>query len=232
MELSTLRQRSFEALMQKARRGELFMTVAVGYVRAGNDRVEMDPDRRVRKAIELVFRKFRQFGRVRQVLVWLRQERIELPAVIYGEAGRAAIWKLPIYNSLYHILTNPIYAGAYVYGRTKTVTRIEQGRKHSTGGLRRAQEDWQVVIPDHHEGYIDWDEYQSNQRQITNNAAMKGMLVRGPARNGGALLAGLLRCGHCGRKLHVTYSGAQGDCLRYACQGAMINFLGSRPAPD
>jgi len=80
MELSTLRQRSYEALMQKARRGELLMNVAVGFIRAANDRIEMDPDRRIRKAIELVFRKFRQFGSVRQVLVWLRQERIELPA--------------------------------------------------------------------------------------------------------------------------------------------------------
>lgn len=223
MELSTLRQRSVEALMQKARRGELFMTVAVGYVRAPNDRVEIDPDRRIREAIEIVFRRFRQFGSVRQVLLWLRQERIELPTVVYGAAGRTINWKLPIYNMVHHILSNPIYGGAYVFGRTKTVTRIVQGRKHSVAGLRVPQEQWQVLIPHHHEGYIDWDEYQANQRQITQNAAMKGQLVRGPARNGGALLAGLLRCGHCGRKFHVTYSGAEGNCLRYACQGAMIN---------
>lgn len=223
MELSTLRQRSVEALMQKARRGELLMTVAVGYVRAANDRIEMDPDRRIRKAIELVFRKFRRFGSVRQVLLWLRQERIELPAIVYGAEGRAVRWKLPVYNVLHHILTNPIYGGAYVFGRTKTVTRIAQGRKHSVAGVRVPQEQWQVLIPDHHDGYIAWDEYQANQRQITNNAAMKGQLVRGPARNGGALLAGLLRCGHCGRKFHVTYSGTEGNCLRYSCQGAMIN---------
>ncbi len=223
MELSTLRQRSVEALMQKARRGELLMTVAVGYVRVANDRIEMDPDRRIRKAIELVFRKFRRFGSVRQVLLWLRQERIELPAIVYGAEGRAVRWKLPVYNVLHHILTNPIYGGAYVFGRTKTVTRIAQGRKHSVAGVRVPQEQWQVLIPDHHEGYIAWDEYQANQRQITNNAAMKGQLVRGPARNGGALLAGLLRCGHCGRKFHVTYSGTEGNCLRYSCQGAMIN---------
>jgi excisionase family DNA binding protein len=228
MELSTLRQRSVEALMQKARRGELFMTVAIGYVRAPNDRVEMDPDRRIRKAIELVFRKFRQFGSVRQVLLWLRQERIELPAIVYGAAGRAVIWKLPIYNVVRHILTNPIYGGAYAFGRTKTVTRIEQGRKHSVGGLRVPQEQWQVLITKHHDCYIDWDEYQVNQRQITHNAAMKGRLVRGPARNGGALLAGLVRCGHCGRKFHVTYGGVKGNCLRYACQGAMINHGAGR----
>ncbi len=222
MELSTLRQRSREAAIQKARRGELFSTVAIGYVRAPNDRLEMDPDRRLRKAIELVFRKFREFASVRQVLLWLRQERIELPAVTYGESGRAVTWRLPSYNVVHHLLTNPIYAGVYVYGRTTTVTRIEQGRKRSIQGKRVPQEQWQVLIRDHHESYIRWDEYQANLRQITHNAAMKGRLVRGPARNGGALLAGLLRCGQCGRKLHVAYSGdALG--LRYACQGAMIN---------
>jgi DNA invertase Pin-like site-specific DNA recombinase len=220
MEICTLRQRSHEALMQKARRGELFMNVPVGYVRAPNSRVEIDPDQRVRKAIDLVFRKFRQFGSIRQVLVWLRQERIELPATIYGATGRTVMWRLPSYNTVHHLLTNPLYAGAYVFGRTKTVTRIEKGRKHSVQGQRVPQEQWQVLIPKHHEGYIDWDEYQANQRQIAHNAAMKGRMVRGPAREGGALLAGLFRCGHCGRRLHVTYSG---KCLRYSCRGGMIN---------
>jgi DNA invertase Pin-like site-specific DNA recombinase len=223
MELSAIRQRSVEALMQKARRGELFTHVAVGYVRTPNDRVEIDPDRRVRKAVDLVFRKFRQFGSVRQVLVWLRQEHIELPATASGAAGHTVIWRLPSYNMVHHVLTNPLYAGAYAFGRTKTVTRIVQGRKHSTPGQRVPQEEWQVLIKTHHEGYIDWDEYEANQRQITHNAAMKGRMVRGPAREGGALLAGLLCCGHCGRKLHVAYSGVEGNVVRYSCQGAMIN---------
>jgi DNA invertase Pin-like site-specific DNA recombinase len=223
MELSTLRQRSQEALMQKARRGELYSTVAIGYVRAPNDRVEIDPDKRIRRALDLVFRKFRQFGSIRQVLMWLRQERTELPAIVYGAEGRAIMWRLPVYNVVHHILTNPIYAGAYVFGRTKTITRIEGGRKHSVAGKRVAQEQWQVVIHEHHEGYIVWDEYLSNQRQITHNAAMKGRLVRGPARHGEALLAGLLRCGRCGRKLHVAYSGPKSSCRRYCCQGAMVN---------
>ena len=223
MELSTLRQRSHEAMMQKARRGELFTSIAIGYVRAPNDRLEIDPDRRVRKAIDLVFRKFRQFGSVRQVLMWLRQERTELPTVVYGAEGRAVVWRLPVYNAVHHILTNPVYAGAYVFGRTKTVTRIEQGRKRNYPGLRLAQEQWQILIKQHHEGYVEWDEYQANQRQITHNAAMKGRLVRGPARKGEALLAGLLRCGHCGRKLHIAYSGTHSSCRRYSCQGAMIN---------
>src|SRR5690606_11334586 len=112
MELSTLRQRSYEALMQKARRGELHTSVAIGYVRTPDDRLEVDPDRRIRKALEQVFAKFRELGSIRQVLIWFRQERIELPAVAYGASGRAVIWKLPIYNVVHHILTNPVYAGA------------------------------------------------------------------------------------------------------------------------
>jgi excisionase family DNA binding protein len=223
MELSTLRQRSHAALMQKARRGELFTTVPIGFLRAPNDRVQVDPDQRIREAIALVFRKFRELGSVRQVLIWCRQERIELPCVLYGPEGRGVVWKLPGYHALNKMLTNPVYGGAYVYGRTRTIARIERGRKKSLKGQRVDPKDWEILIPNHHEGYIDWDEYQLNQRQIAHNASMKGVLVRGPARNGGALLAGLLRCGHCGRKLHVAYSGSMGQCLRYDCKGAHIN---------
>ncbi len=223
MELSTLRQRSHAALMQKARRGELFTTVPIGFLRAPSDRVQLDPDRRIREAIALVFRKFRELGSVRQVLIWCRQERIELPSVLYGPQGRGVIWNLPAYHALNKMLTNPVYGGAYVYGRTKTIACIEHGRKKSFKGRRVDPKDWEILILDHHEGYIDWDEYQLNQRQIAHNASMKGVLVRGPARNGGALLAGLLRCAHCGRKLHVAYSGSMGQCLRYDCKGARIN---------
>jgi len=221
MELSTLRQRAYEAEMQKARRGELFMMVAIGYVRIGKDRIEIDPDRRIREAIALVFRKFRELASVRQVLLWLRQERIELPAQVRSPGGPSVIWRLPVYNTVHNILRNPLYAGAYVFGRTKTVTRIEQGRKRSVAGRRVLQKDWPIFIPDHHEGYISWQEYEANQRQITHNAAMKGLLVKGPAREGEALLAGLLRCGRCGRKLHVGYNGKVS--LLYACRGAQLN---------
>ncbi len=223
MELSMLRQRSYAALMQKAARGELLTTVPVGFLRARNDRVELDPDERIRAAIGLVFRQFRELGSIRQVLLWLHQERIELPSVTYGPEGRGVTWKLPGYHAVNTMLHNPTYAGAYVFGRTKTHTRVEQGRKRTRKGQRVEQKDWQILIPEHHEGYIAWAEYELNQRQIMHNANMKGVMVRGPARNGGALLAGLLRCGHCGRKLHVAYSGTRGQCLRYDCRGARIN---------
>src|SRR5271165_3925350 len=117
MELTILRQRAHEALKQKARRGELFTSVAIGYVRSGHDRIEKDPDLRVREALALVFRKFAELQSVRQVHLWFRQERIALPAVDHGPEGRHLQWKAPVYNTIHHILRNPIYAGAYTAGR-------------------------------------------------------------------------------------------------------------------
>jgi excisionase family DNA binding protein len=223
MELSTFRQRSQEALKLKAQRGELYTTVAIGYVRTDDDRLENDPNRRVQDSIRLVFQKFREFGSIRQVLLWLRQEQIELPAVNYDVEGRHIIWKLPVYNTVHKILTNPVYAGAYAHGRTESRIRIEGGRKQITRGCRRAPEDWDVLIVEHHESYISWDEYQANQAMIAENANGRGALVRGSVRRGEALLVGLLRCGHCGRRLTVTYSGKQGNAGRYQCRGATIN---------
>jgi excisionase family DNA binding protein len=228
MELSLFRQRSLEALKQKARRGELFLTVAVGYLKAPNDRIEKDPDRRVQEAIALVFGKFDELQTVRQVHLWMRQKRLPLPAVIYGDGGRQITWKLPVYNTLHHMLTNPVYAGAYVFGRTGSRTTIEAGRKRIVRGFRKERAAWEVLILDHHEGYIGWTDFERNQRLISDNANGKSFMSRGSVRRGQALLAGLLRCGHCGRKLHVAYSGADGDVGRYHCRGGYLNHGGDR----
>ena len=226
MELTVLRQRSEEALKQKAARGELSTTVAVGYV-TNDDRLERDPDARVQNAIGLVFQKFRELGSVRQVLLWFRGENVVLPAVEYQSGRRTLVWKLPVYNSVHHLLTNPVYAGAYAHGRTYTKTKIEDGKKRKAAGHRRPREEWPVLILDHHDGYITWDEYEYNQQVIANNANMKGIMVRGSVRRGAGLLAGLLRCGKCGRKFHVTYSGTHGRVTRYGCRGAQVNHGGS-----
>ena len=223
MELTILRQRAHEALKQKARRGELFTSVAIGYVRNHHDRIEKDPDLRVREALALVFRKFEELQSVRQVHLWFRQERILLPAVCYGTEGRGLEWKPPVYNTIHHILTNPIYAGAYAYGRSISKTRIENGRKRVTRGVRVERPEWDILIRDHHEGYIGWDAFERNQRLISDNANGKSWASRGAVRRGEALLAGLFRCGHCGRKLHVAYGGTKGDVARYHCQGAFLN---------
>lgn len=228
MELSLFRQRSLEALKQKARRGELFLTVAIGYLKTSHDRIEKDPDRRVQEAILLAFGKFAELQTVRQVHLWMRQERLPLPATEYGPEGRKIVWKLPLYNTLHHLLTNPIYAGAYAFGRTGSRVTIEAGRKRIVRGFRKDRSTWEVLIVDHHEGYIGWAEFERNQRLIADNANGKSFMSRGSIRRGEALLAGLLRCGHCGRKLHVAYSGENGSSGRYHCRGGQFNHGGDR----
>ena len=223
MELSLLRQRSLEALKLKAQRGELFFTVAVGYIKVRRDRIEKDPDRRVQEALALVFAKFAEFQSVRQVHLWLRQEGLTLPAVVHAAEVRGLVWKPPVYNTILHLLTNPIYAGAYAFGRTGSRVQLESGRKRIVRGFKKPRTEWAVLLLDRHEGYVSWSEYERNQRLIADNAGNKGLMVRRAVRLGDTLLAGLIRCGHCGRKLHVAYSGTNGDVGRYHCKGAHIN---------
>lgn len=215
MESSAFRSRAQAAIKHKAGRGQLLRKVSTGYVRGSDDRIDKDPDQRVREAIDLAFRKFRELGSVRQVTLWMRQEHIELPISDYATGRRNVVWKQATYDMLHRILTNPIFAGAYAYGRTKTKVRIENGRKRLLQGNRVGQHDWQVLLFDHHEGYISWDEYQTNQSLISHNANMKGAMVRGSPKSGEALLTGLLRCGRCGCKLYVAYTTHHGH--RYEC---------------
>ena len=155
-------------------------------MKAPRDRIEKDPDRRVQEAIALVFRKFTEMQTVRQVHLWLRQERLSLPAVSHGPDGRRVEWKLPVYNTIHHMLTNPIYAGAYAFGRRIT---IEDGRKRIVRGFRKERGEWEALILDHHEGYISWAEFERNQRLITDNANGKNFMSRGSVRRGEALAA-------------------------------------------
>jgi len=188
LELSLLRARSLEALRQKARRGELFSTVAVGFVKAGRGKIEPDPDLRVREAIGLVFARFAEMQSIRQVFLSLRADRTALPYTDHRQAGeRRPLWKLPVYATVNNLLTNPVYAGAYAFGRTGSRTTIEGGRKRVLRGHRKDRSEWAVLLVDHHEGYLSWAEYERNQRLIADNANGKGMMVRGPVRKGEAL---------------------------------------------
>jgi DNA invertase Pin-like site-specific DNA recombinase len=139
LELSLFRQRSQEALKQKARPDALFLSVAAGYVRAGHDRIEKDPNRRVQEAVSLVFVKFTELQSVRQVHVWLRDEGIALPVACHraGEE-RSIVWRLPLYNTVHNILTNPVYAGAYAFGRTisKSASRTAASESSAVCGAR------------------------------------------------------------------------------------------------
>jgi hypothetical protein len=125
------------------------------------------------------------------------------------------------YKIVHNILTNPIYAGAYAFGRTTSRVSVVDGRKHVRRGVRRPLAEWDVLIKDHHAAYISWEEFERNLKTIANNATgMSSAFARGAAREGELLLPGLLRCGHCGRKLHVHYGGKLG---RYDCYGARTN---------
>ena len=226
LELSLFRQRSQEALRQKARRGALVLGVAAGYVKVGRDRIEKNPDQRVQQAIRLVFTKFAEFQSARQTHIWLRDEGIELPAKSRRGEAHGVVWRLPAYNIVHNILTNPIYAGAYAFGRTTSRVSVADGRKRIRRGVHRPMAEWDVLIKDHHEAYISWDEFERNLKTIANNATgMTSALARGAAREGELLLPGLLRCGHCGRKLHVHYGGKRG---RYQCYGARTNHGAAR----
>lgn len=221
MELSVFRQRSIEALRQKARRGELLLTVAVGYVKAEDGQIEKDPDLRVQDGVALVFRKFAELQSVRQVLLWFRQEQVLVPAVVHGHGKHATEWKAPVYHTLHRMLTNPVYAGAYAFGRRGTRVVIEGGRKRVVrDSMRRNWKDWEVLIRDHHEAYISWEGFERNQHLIADNANGKSYLGRGAIRRGEALLPGLFRCARCGRRLRVAYSGKGGNTQRYVCRGA------------
>lgn len=164
-----------------------------------------------------------ELGSVRQVLLWFRRERIELPMRILDQPGGRTVWNLPGYQTVHKLLTNPIYAGAYAFGKTKAKTIVIEGRARKTTGHRKPQSEWTVLIQDHHPGYISWEQYQRHQEMIQANAHMKSRMEPKAGRGGKALLAGMLRCRRCGRMLHVSYSGRHSMELRRHCRGAQIN---------
>jgi DNA invertase Pin-like site-specific DNA recombinase len=229
-EIGWLRQRAHEALLAKARRGELVIGLPVGYVRTPDGQVDKDPDQRIQQAIDLVFERFAALGSARQVLLWCRQEGITLPVVKPdGEGGSHVAWRLPIYGTILRVLQNPIYAGAYAFGRTGTRTHVEAGvARKSRGHRRRRPEEWIVLLRDHHEAYIAWDRYEGHQQMLADNTNMRGAMARGAVRRGQGLLAGLLRCGQCGRRLHVMSPGRRGAFSRYQCVGAKLNHGATR----
>jgi DNA invertase Pin-like site-specific DNA recombinase len=220
-ELNLFRQRSMEAIRQKAARGELQIQIAVGFCWARSGKLEKDPDQRVQQAIELVLRKFTELGSIRQVLAWFRDENICLPAFPPGPGERRMVWKLPGYGTLHSILTNPIYAGAYAYGKTETRTKIVEGRARKSVGHRKPQSEWRVLIKEHHPGYLSWAEYERNQSMIAANAHMHSGTEPKAGRGGGALVSGLLRCRRCGRMLQVSYPS---KFVRYSCIGARTQY--------
>lgn len=218
VELKVLRQRLQAGQESKARRGELLKRLPVGYAKDGTGKVVLHPDRRVCEAIQLVFTKFRELWSVRQTFQWFRDHDVELPA--NPIRGTRLVWKIPSQSLVADILRNPFYAGAYVWGRRPMETLLVNGRLKKRQAANRRPEECRVFIAGHHVGYIDWATYEENQRMTRRNSvhwvADESMSA---IRAGQGLLVGLLRCGHCGRKLHVRYWGGTGTHARYLCKG-------------
>ena len=219
VELNVLKMRMLRGQEEKARRGELFKRLPSGYVLDLDGHVVKTPDRRVQEAIGLIFEKFRQLWSIRQTFMWFRDHDVQLPVnAIQGRRG--LLWQIPTHSFVRDVLINPFYAGAYVWGRRTTETVLVDGvLKKRQGALRRAEE-CRVFIPEHHEGYIDWQTYTENRKTIRGNCVKwENDESVSAVREGQNLLSGLLRCGHCGRKLHVRYWGKSGTAARYLCKG-------------
>lgn len=220
VELKIIRQRMLEGVLNKARRGELCRMPAPGYVLDPNSRLVKDPDLRVQEAIALVFTKFRETGSARQTFRWFHDHDVSLPVNKPHAGSWKIVFQLPSLSFVTDVLRNPIYAGAYVYGRRPTEKIVVDGRKKKRQRNGVPIEHARVFLQNNHEAYIDWQSFQEHQQMLRNNVKnWERDESVGPARSGKGLLTGLLRCRRCGRKLHVRYWGKSGTAARYVCPG-------------
>jgi excisionase family DNA binding protein len=205
-ELGILRARLVDAAQAKARRGELRFNVPVGYLWHRESGPVFDPDVRLQEAIRLIFARFRQLGSARQALLSLTAEQLHFPRPSDGKKLTSFEWTPIRYRNVISLLKNPFYAGAYAYGKSEKRSTVVDGRVRKSYGHRKPFEQWEVMIKDHHPGYIEWAEYERNQKLLAANTYAKPGDVKS-GRGGRALLPGVLLCGHCGRRLCVVYAG-------------------------
>ena len=235
-ELGVLRARMFEAARAKAHRGELRISVPIGYVWHREIGLGFDPDMRLQEAIRLIFERFRKLGSARQVLLSLAADEVHFPRPSDGKKMVSFDWTPIRYRNVISVLKNPFYAGTYVYGKSEKRTTLVEGRLRKSYGHGKPVEQWDVMLKEHHEAYIDWAEFERNQKQLAVNAYGR---VGGEksGRGGRALLAGMLCCGRCGRRLAVAYTGRGVPRAVYRCdrpnlqlaQPRCFTFGGRRP---
>ena len=205
-ELGVLRARMLDAARAKAKRGELRISVPIGYLWHRDAGLGLDPDVRVQDAVHRIFSRFRELRSGRQVLLSLTEDKLCFPRPTDGRSLTSFDWTPIRYRNVISVLKNPFYAGVYAYGKSGKRTEIVDGRARKTYGHGKPRDEWEVFLKGHHEGYIDWDEYERNQALLAANAyGRKGGAKSG--RGGKALLSGLLSCGRCGRRLCVAYTG-------------------------
>jgi DNA invertase Pin-like site-specific DNA recombinase len=216
MELSVLRSRLKTGAESKAARGELKFIVPPGFSHNHDGKIILDPDARVRAAIENMFCQFERCASIRQLSIWYRDTKTLFP-VRKVRKSRTIEWEIPTTSNLYKLLTHPIYSGAYVYGRRSVQVEYVDGRLVKRVGSIKSPDQCRVFIPDHHPGYITWEKYLANQAKLAEARPRWDMQQNhGAVRDGLALLAGILRCGHCGRKIYVSYKKRS---ALYFCDG-------------
>ena len=216
-ELDLLRQRSLSARYEKAGRGELVVSAPVGYVKAG-DRLEKDPDRRVQEAICLVFDKVAELGSARQALMWFLEHGVDLPA---KRDNGGIVWRRPNYATIHRMIENPAYGGAYAYGKSRVASGYDDAGSIRSTVRRKARSEWLALIPGVHEGYVSWERAEAIRKMVSDNAPAGRH--HGAPKHGDALLAGLLRCRRCGRKLTLRYTGVKHDIPRYSCWRGLLD---------
>jgi DNA invertase Pin-like site-specific DNA recombinase len=219
-ELYILRARLNGGIQNKAARGELRRGLPVGFVWGEADgEVRLHPDEAVVAAIRCVFARFAEMGSARRVWLWFRSEGFKFPLQMHARAEIR--WVEASYTAIHHVLSNPVYAGAYVYGKTRRETVLDASGARTKRIRHLPRPEWRVFIPEHHTGYIDWPTYEANQRRLAQNTRPEPHRSSGAVREGGALLQGLASCGHCGRRLHTHYRG-RSSTPGYHCSGKTL----------
>ena len=211
-ELHVLRARLNGGIRNKAARGELRRGLPVGFVWGEADgEVRFHPDESVQGAIRAVFERFAEMGSARQVWLWFRSQGLRFP--LQSNTLAELHWVTPSYSKIHQILSNPIYAGAYVYGKTRCERYVDQHGRVRKRMRHLPRSEWSVLIRGHHPGHIDWETFEANQLRLAQNTHPRPHQAGGAVREGAALLQGIARCGRCGRSLRVYYAG------RYAAPG-------------
>jgi DNA invertase Pin-like site-specific DNA recombinase len=205
-ELHVLKQRMYQGKLNKARRGELLGLPPIGYLRVPTGEWVIDPDEQVQAVVRLVFDQFDREATLHGLLRYLVHHQIRIPVRLAGGPTKGQLeWRRPNRATLQNLLRHPTYAGAYRFGHRPTDPRKKQPGRPNTGKLIRRPEDCLVLIRDRLPAYISWDRFEANQQRLTSNRNLPS--TPGAPRNGPAVLAGLVRCGRCGRRMAVRYSG-------------------------
>ena len=205
----------------KAARGELRRGLPAGafvYSEADGE-VLFHPDEVVRGAIRAVFERFAEMGSARQVWLWFRAQGLRFP--LQSNTLADLHWVAPSYSKIHQVLSNPIYAGAYVYGKTRCERYVDRHGQVRKRMRHLPMSEWTVLIRNHHSGFVEWETFEANQRRLASNTHPRPHQAGGAVREGAALLQGIARCGRCGRSLRVYYSGRHA-APGYHCTGSTL----------